>query len=165
MQFEIKGIDKTIQHLKEYQKKMTDKTDKLLERLATIGEFTATTDFLGATYAGNNDVKVEVVKDGNGYIIKASGASVLFIEFGTGILNYEHPQAGEFGYIHGTYGKGQGANPKGWAYKGVPGNAGREVRDGVYRTYGNPPAMAMWNASKDIRQEIEKIAREVFSGD
>lgn len=165
MQFEIKGIDKTIQHLKEYQKRLPDKTDKLLERLATIGAFRARIDFSNAMYAGDNDVEVEVTKDGNGYVIKASGSSVLFIEFGTGILNPEHPQSGEFGFMHGTYGKGKGANPNGWVYVGSQGNAGQTIRDGVYRTYGNPPAMAMWNASKDIRQEIEKIAREVFGGD
>lgn len=163
MKIKIGNIDKIISQIESYQKSLPKKVDMLLERLATLGAFRARIDFSNAMYAGDNDVEISVEKIEDGYQILASGKSVLFIEFGTGVINPEHPQAADFGYLHGTYGKGKGANPNGWVYVGQQGNAGRPVRDGVYRTKGNPPARAMWNASKEMRQEIEKIAKEVFA--
>ena len=163
MKIELGNIDKIIGQLEAYQKVLPQTIDKLLERLATLGAFRARIDFSNAMYAGDNDVEITVEKINKGYQISASGQAVLFIEFGTGIVNPEHPQSAEFGFLHGTYGKGKGANPNGWVYVGEQGNAGHTIRDGVYRTMGNPPARAMWNASKDMRSEIEKIAQEVFA--
>lgn len=113
-------------------------------------------------YAGTNDVVISVEPTATGYKVVATGQAVLFIEFGTGILNPEHPQSSEFGFSHGTYGKGKGANEKGWIYVGEQGNAGQPIREGVYRTYGNPPAKAMYYAAKDMKAEIYTIAKEVF---
>lgn len=163
MKIEVGNIDKIIKQLETYQKTLPNKVDKLLERLATLGAFRARIDFSNAMYAGDNDVEITVEKINKGYQISASGHAVLFIEFGTSIVNPEHPQSAQFGFMHGTYGKGKGANPNGWVYVGEQGNAGRPIRDGVYKTMGNPPARAMWNASKDMRNEIEKIAKEIFS--
>lgn len=162
---DIKNIDKAINEVKEYEKSIDEKLHLFTQRLAQIGAMEARVSFTKAMYAGKNDVEVEVeeLKDGKGYVVRSSGTAVLFIEFGTGILNPEHPQSGEFGYAHGTYGKGKGKNPKGWVYKGEQGNAGKELRPGVYHTYGNPPSRSMYNASKEMRKEITRIAKEVFS--
>lgn len=163
MKIELGNIDKIIDRLEAYQNALPKKIDKLLERLATLGAFRARIDFSNAMYAGDNDTEIAVEKINRGYQISASGKAVLFIEFGTGVANAEHPQSAQFGFSHGTYGKGKGTNLGGWVYVGSQGNAGRTVRDGVYRTMGNPPARAMWNASKNMRSEIEKIAKEIFS--
>jgi len=149
--------------LKNYSNQLPQKIDELLQRLAMIGATRARVDFTAAMYAGTNDVEISVDKVKNGYRINASGQAVLFIEFGTGIINPEHPLSPEFGFSHGTYGQGKGANPNGWVYVGEQGNAGQPIREGVYKTMGNPPARAMYNAATDVRKEIYNIAKEVFS--
>ncbi|MGN0558373.1 MAG: hypothetical protein ACI4IS_02865 [Acutalibacteraceae bacterium] len=163
MQITVENLDSLISRLEKYRANLQIKINLLLEKLSVLGAFRARVDFSNAMYAGDNDVEISVDKTETGYQITAKGQAVLFIEFGTGILNPEHPQSEEFGFAHGTYGKGKGANEKGWVYVGEQGNAGQTIREGVYRTYGNPPAKAMYNASKDMKAEIYRIAREVFA--
>ena len=163
MKLQTTGIDRVIDRLNNRKTEIPTKMKILMERLATISAFRARADFTAAMYAGDNDVEITVNAILNGYELLASGTSVLFIEFGTGVINPEHPQSGEFGFSHGTYGKGHGANENGWVYVGEQGNAGQLVRGGVYRTRGNPPAKAMYNSSEEVRSRIQQIAREVFS--
>jgi len=170
-QIEVKGLDRLVKRLENYANDLESKKKTFLEKLGEIGVTAAKFRFADAEYAGFNDVAVEPTWiDDNTLAVMAVGSSVLFIEFGTGIRYEEHPMADEFGYHHGTYGQGKGANPKGWVYKGVQGNAGipvtdrsGRVKDGVYRTFGNPPARAMYEASKDMRNKLLDIAKEVFT--
>ena len=162
MSISILNLDKVLSSIERYQKDLENKVKTLMERLAILGAYRARVEFSNAMYAGTNDVEVSVEETATGYKIIAQGQAVLFVEFGTGILNPEHPQSDEFGFTHGTYGQGKGANEKGWVYLGEQGNAGQPLREGVYRTYGNPPAKAMYFASKDIKEELYRIAKEVF---
>lgn len=157
------NADQIIKKIEAYRNSLPNRLERLLERLATIGATEARVRFSQAMYAGNNDVTITVEPVGQTcWQIIAEGQAVLFIEFGTGISNSEHPQSSEFGFRHGTYGKGKGMNPNGWVYVGEQGNAGQTVREGVYRTKGNPPARAMYESSKEIQGEILRIATEVF---
>lgn len=162
MKITVENVDKVVSQLKDYKKDLRKRVKLLLEKLSVLGAYRARIEFTNAMYAGDNDVEISVTSTRTGYKVVAKGRAVLFIEFGTGIINPEHPQSGEFGFSHGTYGKGKGANEKGWIYVGEQGNAGQPIRDGVYRTYGNPPAKAMYYAAKDMKAEIYKIAKEVF---
>lgn len=157
------NVDTVIKQIETYRKLLHNRLERLLERLAMIGATEARVRFSQAMYAGKNDVviSVETVSKSCCQIV-AEGQAVLFIEFGTGISNPEHPQSAEFGYKHGEYGQGKGMNPKGWVYVGEQGNAGQTLREGVYRTKGNPPARAMYDSAKEMREEILRIAREVF---
>lgn len=116
-------------------------------------------EFSSALYAGDNDVVVRYEMNENEAKIIASGSSVLFIEYGTGVAYPEHPTGK---YKHGTYGKGLGANPKGWYYYGSAGNLGEVpanpelAKKGLIHTKGNPPAAIMYNAEKRIREQIRK---------
>lgn len=175
-QIEVKGLDNLIRKLEKYADSLEMRKKRFLERLADIGVEVASVRFYDAQYDGSNDVTVERASwvDSNTIAVKATGSSILFIEFGAGIKYPEHPQSGDFGFKHGIYGQGKGANPKGWVYKGEKGTNGMEilihdkqgkvvgVKSGVYRTFGNPPARAMYEASKEMRENIIKIAREVF---
>lgn len=161
----VHNLDKVVSRLQKYRNEFPNKINIFLERLAVIGATRARVDFTRAMYAGKNDVEISVDKVKNGYRVNARGQAVLFIEFGTGVINPEHPLSSEFGYAHGTYGQGKGSNPNGWVYIGEQGNAGQPIKEGVYRTMGNPPARAMYNASKDVRKEIYNIAKEVFGDD
>ena len=165
MAVRIKNLDKVISQLKAYRKRTEEKVEILMERLSTLGAYRARVEFSRAMYAGKNDTVVSVETTSKGFRISAEGEAVIFIEFGTGVINPEHPLSAEFGYAHGTYGQGKGANPNGWVYVGEQGNAGSPIRDGAYRTRGNPPARAMYNSAEEMRDELFRIAKEVFSHD
>lgn len=150
------GIQKIQDELTVYRKWQEEKARELAERLASLGATVASIRFSRAVYTGPKDVDVTVAELPNGYKVKADGESVLFIEFGSGVTyGYGHPEAGEFGMGPGTYpdGKGHWDDPKGWY---LPKSAGGG------HTFGNPPAMPMYEARKAIEQELPRIVKEVF---
>lgn len=150
------GIQKIQDELSVYRKWQEEKARELTERLASLGATVASIRFSRAVYTGPKDVDVTVEELPNGYKVKADGESVLFIEFGSGVTyGYGHPEAGEFGMGPGTYpdGKGHWDDPKGWY---LPKSAGGG------HTFGNPPAMPMYEARKAIEQELPRIVKEVF---
>lgn len=167
MKYTIDLSFKDIEYLKarfDDAKKALDRmTDEACKRLAYIGLDKAKLHFFEAAYDGINDADVTVEKVSNGYAVKASGQSVLFIEFGAG-MHYpaNHPEP--HGFTHGTYGKGYGKNDY-WFYTGMPGNAGGERAEGRINTtitHGNPANMPMYTTVKDLEGEIERIVKEVF---
>lgn len=151
-----KNIDSAIKEIRKYKKWVAEKEAELRLRLATLGATVASIQFSRAIYNGTNDVSVRVDNTGSVAVIYAEGQSVAFIEFGSGAkYGSGHPQAGEFGVGPGTYsngpeGKGHWDDPKGWWY-----GHGQH-------SYGNPPAMAMYEAVQRITEEVTTIAREVF---
>lgn len=147
------NVANAIQEVRKYQAWVEVKEAELCSRLASLGATVASIQFSRAIYHGTNDVSVRVDDTGSVAVIYAEGESVAFIEFGAGITyGSGHPQAAEFGVGPGTYpeGKGHWNNPGGWWYA-----------HGQH-TYGNPPAMAMYNAVQAMTAEITRIAREVF---
>ena len=150
------GIQKIQDELMVYRKWQEEKARELAERLAALGATVASIRFSRAVYTGKKDVEVTVEALPNGYKVKADGESVLFIEFGSGVTyGYGHPEAAEYGMGPGTYpnGKGHWDDPKGWY---LPKSAGGG------HTFGNPPAMPMYEARKAIEQELPRIVKEVF---
>lgn len=148
------SLDAAIRELRRYKDWVLEKEKALRTRLAARGADVASIQFASATYDGINDVKVRVDDTGSVAVIYAEGKAVAFIEFGSGAkFGYGHPQADQHGVGPGTYpdGKGHWDDPKGWFYA-----HGK-------RSYGNPPAMAMYNAVQVMVEEITKIATEVFS--
>lgn len=160
-------IDKAIAELDEYIDDLEKKTRILMERLAEIGIEKATLGFGNAIYAGTNDVVVEPFKwSGDKLIITARGNAVAFIEFGTGVhYSAPHPKAAELGFTRGTYGYKLGRLDS-WRYTGDPGNEGEIITEGEHkgevRTHGNPANRAMYDATKEMRERIIEIAKEVF---
>lgn len=150
--FNKASIASALSLVKQYQREFREKEKEFTRRLAEIGVSVARAGFSVADYDGVNDVQVSMVKTSNGYSVVASGETVGFIEFGTGIKHPEWDSSG-MQYTppkHGTYGKGQGANPKGWFY--APGR----------HTYGNYPAEAMRTARDEMIERVNQIAREVW---
>jgi hypothetical protein len=150
-------IGRLIRDLESEKKRLKDKMDEIVRRLADLGVQVAQIGFLQAKYDGNNDAEVTTKRTGPArYEVIANGKAVLFIEFGAGIrYNYDaaHPMASDLGMGPGTYpdGKGHWDDPKGWY---VPGS-------GIH-TYGNPPEMPMYIAQKDITESVTRIAKEVL---
>lgn len=152
-----RSIENAVKDLRLYATWVEQKEKELRSRLASLGATVASIQFARAIYNGTNDVSVRVDDTGSVAVIYAEGESVAFIEFGSGITyGSGHPQAGELGVGPGTYpeGKGHWDNPNGWWLPKDKGGG---------HSYGNPPAMAMYNAVQAITEEVTKIAREVFA--
>lgn len=172
MQITVKGIDSIIARVKAYQNRLEDKTHKFLEELAKIGIDTAEIKFKSAIYDGVNDVFVDKSprwEGENTLFISAEGNAVAFIEFGTGIhYTEQHPYAAELGFQRGTYGQGKGSQET-WGYYGWKGTNGVRIKDTMkgtlVLTHGNPPARAMYEAGKAMREKVVEIAKEVFAND
>ena len=154
--FDIKSINQAIKQIDEYQREFELKEQEFVRRLAEIGVSVARTGFELADYDGEKDVVVSMNQAGTQATIVASGKTVGFIEFGTGVrypewsgddVDYTPPQ-------HGTYGKGKGNNPRGWWFTSGAGAS--------QHTYGNMPAEAMLTARDKMIEEVTRIAREVW---
>lgn len=148
--------------------KMRKIIGKYVDNILTEVERDASFNFSTAEYAGTNDVVVSVVKtdDLSGEVV-AEGSDATFIEFGIGVLRntMPHPKAAELGMVRGGYGKGHGANPRGWYYVGEAGTAGTGARKygkrtGRYtstrtmHTFGHEANMCMYNAAKAARERL-----------
>lgn len=155
--FDRKSITAAIKKVRAYEKEFQVKEKEFIRRLAEIGVSVATTGFSLADYDGENDVLVTETHSDNRAAVIAYGETVGFIEFGTGVKFAEYDSSTtEFKPpAHGTYGKGKGANPKGWYFTPYEGAAGTH-------TYGNPPAEAMLTARNVMIDRIIQIAREVW---
>lgn len=150
---EIEQLEKAVQ---EHKKWLQNRSKMLLERLAQLGATNVSLRFSRAVYSGKKDFSVSVKPFKNGYKVIVDGESVLFIEFGSGITyGSGHPEASEHGMGPGTYpdGKGHWNDPNGWY---IP------KEKGGGHTYGNPPAMAVYQTVKDLERELPNIVKEVF---
>ncbi len=175
----VSGVSQVIKALRAVEKNIEDKKQEFMRRLAQIGIDTATTQFGKAKYDGDFDVSVYPLPIWDGkdrLIVMATGETVLFVEFGTGVHYAErHPLEGQFtgnGVVgRGEYGLGHGMRDA-WGYYGDPGDhatdyaashTGLGKDHNVTVTQGNPPARAMYDAEKEMRQRVNDIAKEVFS--
>ena len=153
-----RDLNQAIKELKAYRDSIEAKEQQLLDELANIGVREASIRFTTAMYDGTNDVSVTLESIANGYRIVAAGQAVCFIEFGAGVYHnsgepYPNPRpAGVVGI--GEYGKGRGKR-QAWGFRDDSGE--------LVITHGNPAAMPMWYASEEMRNNILKIAREVFA--
>lgn len=153
----VDGLDEAIRRLEAAGTSVRQKENELCKRLAEMGATNVSLLFARSVYSGPNDYNVTVEDaPGGGYQIVVSGQSVAFVEFGAGITYGEgHPQASEFGVGPGTYpGQKNAMTGKGWY---LPKSKGGE------HTYGNPPNMPMYNTAQDLKREVTRVAREVFS--
>ncbi len=167
MNVKITGLDSVMKKLNSCKSSFPSSIKTFLERITKLGVQIASVEYTNAQYDGVNDVEVSAYFEGdNKAVVCANGASVLFIEFGTGITYSEKsPKADELGMTRGSYGQGKGSNNS-WTYYGAEGTNGITVRESdlgsVVRTKGNPPANAMYKASKEMLNEIVNVAKEVF---
>ena len=166
MQIDV-DVENTLKDLDLISLTLRNKAQKILKELIISGYTVADYAFADAEYDGTNDVSLSMKFEGNTAELMASGKSVLFIEFGSGIVfTDENPKAAELGFIRGAYGKGNGGKPS-WVYVGEAGTNGYVIDEkrNVVITQGNPPANAMYEASKVMRDEVVSTVWEVLFGD
>lgn len=162
------SIEAAIRKIEEFQTAMREKCQEFTKRLALIGMDVVRATYDGAAYAGTNDIEVHLEFEGNKCKIVANGSSLGFIEFGTGVAYPLGEFASQAGApSHGTYGQGRGATGKKWVFKGDAGTIGEPDanRPGLVWTKGNPPANAFPAAVREMQEQAQEIAREVFRFD
>lgn len=163
-----RGIDTLLREIESYTVWLKERSQVLLDRLAQAGFEVASARFAKAAYDGTNDASVSMETRSEGVrAVVAVGASVLFIEFGTGVTYPDnHPQAAELGMKRGEYGKGHGKQSS-WGYYGDPGTNGvvKMKKDGstVVITHGNPANMPMYETVKELEAMLPDLVKEVFS--
>ena len=163
-----RGIDTLLREIESYTVWLKERSQVLLDRLAQAGYVAASARFAKAAYDGTNDASVSLETRGDGVrAVVAVGASVLFIEFGTGVTYPDnHPQAAELGMKRGEYGQGHGKQSS-WGYYGDPGTNGvvKTKKDGstVVITHGNPANMPMYETVKELEAMLPDLVKEVFS--
>lgn len=159
MRINARGLTKALRDVEKRKTNTETKVREVLEQLVNDGYNVASARFSMMPYDGNKDVHLGIQWESDRFVtLYAEGEAVLFIEFGSGARDgYGHPQAQEFGYGPGTWsnnealgGKGHWDDPNGWYYKHNT------------KSYGNPPARAMYSASTHLRARAEQIIRGVF---
>ena len=93
----VSGVKKLLEEVSAYEVWLKERAGIFIDRLAEEGLSIASAKFSQAVYDGTNDVSVSVEqREGSAKAIVAVGASVLFIEFGTGVTYPDnHPEAHE----------------------------------------------------------------------
>lgn len=150
------SIDAAIKQVESYKKDLGRKTNELAQRLAAMGATQISLGFSRAIYTGPMDYDVTVEDMGEDkYRVVASGTTILFAEFGSGVTYGDgHPLDSQLGYGPGTYpGQTHAMTGKGWYLPKDKGGG---------HTYGNPPNMPVYNTAKELKNEVERVAREVF---
>ena len=139
--------------VRQYKARLLSRQEEFVRRLAEAGLETASVRFDAAIMAYDGDKtppELTVEVDGTKARLVASGRTVAFLEFGTGV---SHPEHSTGMFQHGSYGYGLG-KLRSWRYPGP---------DGVeHETTGNDPAEAMTGAVQTMAERAAEIAREVF---
>ena len=163
------SIDRALRELVKFQKWIEDGTQRLLELIGERGKVYADTEYLSALTIGDEIPEVTYSVSGNTVTVTASGADVLFIEFGTGVTypeSHPDPLAGQ--YPHGEYGYGLGKLKSGWRFPETPGADADGLawpdpkHEGYMKTYGNPANASLYNARTQIEDTFLELAKEAF---
>ncbi len=149
----IDGLDSASirQAISELQKARQDNSQDVTDvcmQIAEVGRVRAEEEFASCPYDGTKDVTVTAEPIQDGARLVASGETVLFLEYGSGALNPAYPGDDPYGrgsWSTGPKGKGHWDDPNGWYY----------AHD--KKSWGNPPAAAMFHAEQDMRRRAESI--------
>lgn len=153
--FDAQSVRAACQKAKDFDQRFRRNQEAFVCRLAQAGLEVARVRFEAALadYDGDRtppELTVEV--EGNTARLVASGRTVAFLEFGTGV---SHPEHSTGLFRHGTYGKGMGRRRQ-WGYY--------DEGERLTLTTGNDPAEAMTGAVQEMAARAAEIAREVFDG-
>lgn len=171
-----RSIDNAIKEIKAYKKWLADKISEFVDELAKQGLDIAQLKYQEAdlSYTGTKDVSVNIEKREDVTAIVAVGNSVLFIEFGTGVITADdHPDKPAGIAARGTFGQGKGSQ-KTWGFYGdETGTAGWfatkkvgtdvvEIIPHVVLTHGTKANQTLYLTGQELKDRIESTAKRVF---
>lgn len=163
---DITGISETKKMLKGLCGKAMRLSKDAMLSVAQEAASQALSIYSVADYDGDRNVTVTASPTRYGAKIVARGPSVLFMEYGAGVTysSEQHPWNDEHGMGPGTYptthpGRKNSygvrvpnwMNDKGWYF----GSYG-------FHTFGNPPAMAMYQAYKTVEEKAPKAVSDAM---
>lgn len=164
--FSPSSIRAALRELRQYQDRLERKAEELRRRVAELIRIDAQAVFDYSVADDRMDegiiiggVDVEVQTNGDVTLVIASGKDVVFMEFGAGVFyngsvgSSPHPLGAGLGYTIGSYGNGNGAKEV-WGWRDD---------DGFHLSHGAPASMPLYKAVMNARNDLEQIAREVFS--
>lgn len=152
IELSVQGCQEALKQLEEYQKSIKPKMLEVCKRLAEIGAMAAQAHMGGAN-EGNADAFIMPIEPiDNGYKIVMSGSDVYFVEFGTGDYVDRHFDNTSVPIFSGSWSMEhaqQYVTNLYWYFGGV-------------RYEGTEAYMPMYYASRAIRDNIKRVASEVF---
>lgn len=157
--FDAASISHAIQELRDYKRWVRERVHKLCEVLAKDYALYTVADEFGYTEDGS--VVCEAEEMPNGWIVRASGKAVFFLEYGTGpaaldgngpILGTPPVSTAPGSYSSSEMGKGTYQD---WL------DGGGEAELGPYKWTIQPRA-GMYYAFKAATEAVQKVAEEVF---
>ena len=154
---DIASVRRAAREAADLDKWIEEASKELCRRLAELGRDVAVTAYADAGAEGNDDVDVEVVDEGNFYIVRAFGSQVYFVEFGAGV----------------TAGAGYDTSQIQPPVDISPGSWSKTVGTHEFEKWGSwhhggvkytqvIPRQGMAQAAKEITNNIKKVADEVF---
>lgn len=157
--FDIRSIRAAQAEIDRYTQWCIEKANELCRRLAEVGANVAGIHFAGGFIDENDDVTITINPLNDGYEVLASGQSVCFLEFGTGVAagngydttDITPPVPITPGSWSSTQGKGHFSKHGFWVSP-----------EGHYYTM-TVPRMGMYHALEESKRQLEQIAKEVFS--
>jgi hypothetical protein len=168
------SVEQLQKDLEAYIDDLSVKCEKVVRRLAEIGLAVAEEEIAKAGYtydadgheSGSNtehtsDINVSTSSNSAKADLVVSGEDILFIEFGAGVYyNGEagkspHPKGKDFGFVIGSYGKGNGIK-KLWGYYDDSGT--------FVLTHGTEATMPMYKAALKMYEEAPNVVKEIFGG-
>ena len=166
IQCTVGSLEAAFKSVEMYRAALEKKAHQLQNRIAELIAEKAQDGFLGATidvwigWGGRQpSTGAEVEDRGKITLAIVRGPEVVFCEFGAGVhFNGSagaspHPKGQELGFTIGSYGKGYGRLDS-WSYR---------YEGGIANTYGTPASMPLYKAFIAAQNDVEKIAREVFT--
>ncbi len=159
-----KSIQSAIKQIENCRDNLIRKNREFVKRLGEVGIPVIDSNIAAA--AGDSDkthdayIKINSFGDYAQATLIVSGKDLLFIEFGAGVHyngavgSSPHPLGASKGCTIGSYGKGNGSKDA-WYYYSDTGE--------VVKSHGTQATMPVYKSGVEMRQQMLKIAREVFS--
>lgn len=162
IKYEIDGADALLKRLRQKVRVYRLYKRRIVRNASKIGLKITQDSWVGI--GDENDIKIALDIQSNGFIITVSGTQVLFLEFGAGstYASTLHPMAKELGYGPGTYsmsdkGMEHWNDPNGWYYySNDPTKVVAQNYNGmgVAHTHGEPAWSATYKSAEIMKQEF-----------
>jgi hypothetical protein len=151
---DTKSIDNAIKELQGYKVELSDKANRLIQKLIDVGVEVAKQEvmLLGAFDSGELAGSIDglMYTDGTHGIIFTDCGHAAFVEFGTGVVGAGSPHPTmPWQYDVNNHGEA------GWVYY-------NEKTGKFGWTKGMPSRPFMYNTAKHLQDELERIAKEVW---
>lgn len=166
-----KSVENAIKRVQQYQLRFQRKLRKFVKELANVGIAVVDTNMAEAQYTFDGKIRSGSDTSHNAYVelnsngstaeakLIVQGKELLFIEFGAGVYYNgaagasPHPKGEEFGFLIGSYGKGNGQK-KVWGYY--------NENNQLVLTRGVKATMPVLKAEQKIIEDYKNVVKKVF---